>query len=234
VGGVAAYSTLGWFDDPLLSSMLRWDDSRLAKVVFHELAHQQIYAADDTVFNESFATAVAQVGLTLWLDGLEEPQRLAAIQSETRDAEFVTTVIRARDALAELYRSTRSPADKRARKGEIFDQLRRDYGILRAAWGGYEAYDNWMNADLNNAKIASLASYHDFVDELKRVLAALNGDFERFYGYADLLAQMSVGARHRCLESIGRSVELRAANLSGCPPIGAQAAQGAPQTLPSD
>lgn len=202
VGGVAAYSTLGWFDDPLLNTMLRWDDRRLARVIFHELAHQRVYAQNDSTFNESFATVVADAGLKRWMAHMDEAQRKAYSKSERIDREFLGLVMRTRDRLRALYDSTRSAPAKRRRKAEIFSDFRERYRQLRSSWGEYHGYDAWMNEDLNNAKIASVATYHDYVPQLKAVLDHLQGDFTRFYGYAERLAAMTSDARHRCFDAL--------------------------------
>ncbi|RXS30232.1 aminopeptidase, partial [Streptococcus pyogenes] len=150
VGGVAAYSTLGWFDDPVLNTMMQWNDAVLIGTVFHELAHQQLYVKNDTQFNESYAAFVEQQGLSEYLR--EHPQtRQGDPAARGRRTQFVRLMLAARQRLEDLYASDASDTEKRQRKAEEFIRLQADYAHLRdEAWGGDRSYDDWFSkAPLN-------------------------------------------------------------------------------------
>ncbi|MCZ6718793.1 MAG: aminopeptidase [Gammaproteobacteria bacterium] len=196
VGGVTAYSTLGWFDDPVLNTMLQWSDTRIAKVIFHELAHQKLYIRDDTAFNEAFADTVAQEGVCRWL----EAHGTANIQhhfhlEEVREAQFVTLVLKIRTRLDALYSSERLPVEKRAMKATIFDDMRTDYVKLKSRWNGYDAYDSWFASDLNNAKLAAVATYREYIPAFQTMLEEASENLETFYQRAAALGALSEGER---------------------------------------
>lgn len=207
VGGVAAYSTLGWFDDPVLNTMLVWDDIRIVKVIFHELAHQLVYAENDTVFNESFATAVAEFGVARWLERDEAlKHRYAA--GEAREREFLHLLLDYRVRLEAAYAGPGNDDTKRQLKKNLFDELSSAYRTLKNTWGGYDGYDEWMAEDLNNAKLSSIATYHDYVPAFRAILSGVEYDIGRFYAIVETLASMSLERREQCLggtsETAGR------------------------------
>ena len=209
VGGVAAYSTLGWLNDPLLNTVLRWDERRVVDTIFHELAHQQLYLAGDTTFNESFAMTVAQAGMALWL-GEKPTAHQRYLVEQAREATFIALVQEYRKRLAIAYAAPQPDAQKRMEKARLYDELRARYAELKAAWGGDSAYDAWMNTDLNNAKLASLAAYHDDVAAFAGVLARCEHDFRRFYRVIERLAGLAGPARRACLAQLGRAERLDA------------------------
>ena len=199
VAGVPAYSTLGWFNDPVLSTFIHYPDGELARLVFHELAHQVLYVQDDTQFNESFATAVEEAGVERWLVAQGDPAlRQAYIQHEGRKQDFLNLLLRHRKALEANYERVASDADKRARKALIFSELGDDYQILKAAWGGYVGYDRWFAEPLSNAHLAAVATYHDYVPAF-RVLLAQEKTFPRFYAAAARLAALDKPQRQQQL-----------------------------------
>lgn len=199
VAGVPAYSTLGWFNDPVLSTFIQYPDGELARLVFHELAHQVVYAKDDTQFNESFATAVEEAGVERWLISQGDPRlRAAYLEYEGRKEDFLHLLLKYRKALEAVYLSDVSDADKRLRKTEIFVQLKDDYQVLKTTWGGYAGYDRWFAEPLTNAHLASVATYHDFVPAF-RILFAQQQGFPRFYAAARQLADLDKDARHAAL-----------------------------------
>ena len=174
VTGVRAYSTLGWFDDPLLSSMVELSEPWLAGIVFHELAHQRLYVAGDTDFNESFAVVVERAGVRRWLeaagrDGLKERHRVAA----ERRAAFLDLVRDTRRGLEAVYASSRGDAEKRAAKTRAFERLRSRYAALRATWTSGPTYDFWFERGVNNAAIALLTTYDRWVPALESAAGAL-------------------------------------------------------------
>jgi predicted aminopeptidase len=202
VGGVAAYSTLGWFADPVLNTMLRWSKTELAGVIFHELAHQKLYVRDDSSFNESFATAVQEEGLRRWLDQLDdEPLRASAVAEARRREDFVRLVQATRKRLQQLYASGQAPEQMRVAKAQVFESMRAEYAQLRALWGGHSGYDSWFGADLNNAKLLAVATYHEWVPAFRALLWDAGGDLDRFYADAELAARLPVAVRRRWLSS---------------------------------
>jgi predicted aminopeptidase len=189
VGGVPAYSTLGYFADPMLSTFIRYPDVEIARLIFHELAHQVAYAKGDTVFNESFAVAVEREGLSRWLAAQGDPALISqyAAAQRYRDG-FRTLIGRTQHTLELLYASDASIADKRAGKAAAFAQMRADYDALKREWGGYPAYDNWFAQGPNNASLAAVGLYTRKVPEFAALLAAEGGDLPRFYARVKALA----------------------------------------------
>lgn len=199
-GGVDAYSTLGWFDDPLLSTVIQRPDYQLAGLLFHELAHQRVYVPGDTTFNESFATLVEQEGLRRWLDrqGDSRSLQLARLEAE-RSQQFVELVIDYRERFADLYRQELTAAEKRRRKAALQKDLRAAYSELRDSWGGNGAYDRWFGNSLNNAQLATVSAYNQLVPAFEQLLQGVNGNLEDFYRQADRLAEMDQASRNRQL-----------------------------------
>jgi predicted aminopeptidase len=200
VGGVAAYSTLGWFADPLLSTMLAWDDRRLVTTIFHELAHQQVYVRDDTTFNESFAMAVAELGYARWRAARGEP--VDGDGDAGKDAALVELLIRHRTVLDELYRREDLDDERKlALKQAQFAVLAEDWAALRARWQGDARYDEWMSTDMNNAKLASIATYHELVPGFRALFQRADGDFASFYARVEALGRLDATVRVHCLEA---------------------------------
>ena len=206
VAGVRAYSTLGWFDDPLLSSMVDLPEYFLAGVVFHELAHQRLYAPGDTEFNESFAVVVERAGVRRWVKsaGRTDQTERYRIAAEHRAA-FIDLVRDTRRGLESVYASSRSDAEKRAAKAEHFESLQSRYAALRASWDDGPTYDSWFDAGVNNAAIALVSTYDRWVPALEALLARLGGDLEAFYRASDALASLSPEQRRVKLEELERT-----------------------------
>ncbi len=198
-GPVDAYSTLGWFDDPLTSAVLRRSDQRLIALVFHELAHRQVYLPGDTTFNESFATFVEQEGLRRWsaLHPLPDGEATLVREAEIETA-FVALIADYRAQFADLYASDLAPADMREQKQALQQALRSDYEKARDAWG-YRGYDRWFEGPLNNAQLSTVAAYNDLVPAFARLLEEAEGDLETFYARVSAIAQMPADARERLL-----------------------------------
>ena len=196
VGGVAAYSTLGHFKDPVLNTMLGWSDVQLASTLFHELAHQVVYVPGDSEFNEAFATVVEEAGLQRWLAARGRLQDLTAWNEQRqRGAQFIGLLLRTREQLDELYRSPLSEEMKRERKQYQFGLLKLQYADLKKSWNGYRGYDRWFNRTLNNAHLVSAATYYGCVPGLRRLLQSVDNDLPRFYDEARELAKLSTEAR---------------------------------------
>jgi len=190
VANVSAYSTLGWFDDPVLNTFVYWPDFRLAGLIFHELAHQRLYVDNDTSFNESFASAVQQAGVERWLAQRGELNRLQMYRQYLKNRAAVIDLIeRARQRLDRLYREDSSNAIKRLRKQQIFDELKQQYRQLAAGFTVKDGFARWFGGKLNNARLASVSTYHSKVKQFRSLLEAQDGDFERFYRAAEDLAR---------------------------------------------
>jgi predicted aminopeptidase len=205
VYGVPAYSTLGWFDDPVLNTFIRYPDADLARLVFHELAHQVVYAAGDTVFNESFAVAVEEEGVRRWLErnGTAAEQDAYATARQRR-AGFVRLVLRYREKLEALYREPLPAEAKREAKRQRFAEMAAEYEALKAeSWGGFPGYDRWFEGGVNNAKLASVAAYEELVPAFRALLAQENGDLPRFYAAVKQLARLDKPERQAALERLG-------------------------------
>ena len=199
VEGVPAYSTLGKFADPVLSSMLRYDDDELAATIFHELAHQLLYVRGDSEFNEAFATAVEDLGLERWLVHQGAPPgRLREFRDQqSHAAALVALLASGRARLRELYASGASPADMRINKALIFHRLAAELRTLERRLGAsYPLYEEWIAQGLNNAHLASVATYYDCVPGFKRLLDESGDDLGRFYAAARELARQPRAARH--------------------------------------
>jgi len=203
VGGVAAYSTLGWFSDPLLNTMLVWDDRRLVKTLFHELAHQRVYFPGDTAFNESFAMAVADLGYARWRASRGETP--AADEEERRDEALIELLIRHRDALQALYaRADLDDAAKLVAKHTQFAALAADYLALKSNWHGDTSYDRWMSEDMNNAKLASIATYHEGVPGFLALFTQCGESFAEFYRRVEAMKGETKEARAEALDVLAR------------------------------
>lgn len=214
VAGVPAYSTLGWFDDPVLSTFIHYPEGELARLIFHELAHQVAYAAGDTQFNESFATAVEEAGVERWLaEEGDERTRAAYAVFEGRRHDFLRLLLKYRERLAETYALPIEDAEKLRRKAATFAALKAEYQQLKASWGGYAGYDRWFAGPLSNAHLAAVATYHDLVPGFKALLARENG-FPQFYAAVRQLAAEDRSLRHGQLLALARSTPLAASEAT--------------------
>jgi predicted aminopeptidase len=196
VGDVPAYSTLGWFDDPVLNTFIHYPDAEIARLIFHELAHQVVYVPGDSTFNESFAVSVEQEGVKRWLaaHGTEE-ERHQYEQSGARRQAFVDLVEKYRLRLADVYAQSQPPDQMRARKQAVLADMREEYQALKQAWGGFKGYDRWFEQPLNNAHFASIAIYTQLVPAFEQVLRADGGDLRRFYAQVKEIAKLSAPER---------------------------------------
>ncbi len=206
VYGVPAYSTLGFSNwvggDPLLNTFMHWSEAELARLLFHELAHQVVYVDDDTTFNESFATAVERDGARRWLAAHGTPSALAEVQAlEQRRDDFRALTQRYRERLRELYASSDEDAQKRTRKAALMAELQADYATLKTArWAGFAGYDGWF-ARANNASFGVQAAYNELVPGFETLLQAEGGDYARFYQAVRALAALPAAERRQRLNS---------------------------------
>ena len=182
VAGAKAYSTLGWFDDPLLNTMMYKSEARRAGIIFHELAHQVVYIENDSAFNEAFATAVEQEGIRRWMSAIGEEEKYQKyLVNKKRDSEINQLLQETREKLEKLYRTNVSEEDKRQQKKMVFSLMQKQYGTLKKSWGGYSAYDAWMKQGLNNSHLLLIATYHNLVPTFKSMLENENYNLKRFY-----------------------------------------------------
>lgn len=199
VAGVPAYSTVGWLSDPVLSTFIYYSEAGLARMIFHELAHQVVYAQGDTEFSESFAVAVEEAGIDLWLKERGNAQmRAKYARDRERNNAFMTLLLHYRDRLANLYSQAVSDDEKRQRKARLFQALSADYARLKSGWGNFSGYDHWFATPVNNALLASLGAYHDFVPGFHRLLSN-ERSFAKFYEAVRGLAALDGGERRRKL-----------------------------------
>lgn len=201
VGGVAAYSTLGWFADPILSSMLRGDDTQLIGTIFHELAHQLIYVPGDTTFNESFASFVQAEGLRQWRAAQGWPQQESCTAAHERA--FTRLVLDLRQRLKRLYASGAEPASLAAQKQAEFAAFRERYARWRNPhWPDIQTYDAWVAAPLNNARLVPFGLYSRWVPAFAQLFARSGRNWPAFYARVRALAEAATPQRDRELQAL--------------------------------
>ena len=219
VGGVPAYSTLGWFADPVLNTFVNYPPVELARIIFHELAHQVVYVKGDTVFNESFAVTVEREGLRRWLaaNGGDQDRRMVQAM-RTQRADFVALVQRYRVKLEALYKQGReagtAPEPLRAAKQSAFAAMREDYAVLKARWGGYAGYDPWFAAPPSNARLASVNLYSEKVPAFEAMLEQQGRDLPKFYDAVKALAREDKAVRDARLDAWAKTAAEVAAEVA--------------------
>ena len=228
VHAIPAYSTLGWMNwaggDPLLSTFIHAPDGELARLVFHELAHQVVYVAGDTGFNESFATAVERLGVAAWLAQASEPQRLAYARHDARRRAFAALRRQTRAALQRIYEQNRSlalvPAQFNAMKSEAMAEFRHAYAQLKRDWAEagapFDGYDRWV-ASANNASFAIDAAYDAQVPAFEALFAREGGDWPRFLAAVRVLARQTPAQRAQALTALANVAPAGAAPANATP-----------------
>ncbi len=208
VYGVRAYSTLNWFDDPVLNTFLANDDAHLAALLFHEMSHQVIYVQNDTAFNESFAKTVEMEGLRRWLQESGSAELWQqCLQREGQSADFNNLLGGIREDLNLVYTSELDNAQKRLAKEEIITRAFAEYEHLKQGWGGYDGFDRWMEAGLNNARLSSMATYHELVPAFHVLLQQVDYDLNKFYAKVKALASLPKNDRLAKLKSLSPSLQ---------------------------
>ena len=203
VGGVPAYSTLGFFSDPVLNTFLRSGSLEVARLIFHELAHQMIYVEGDTAFNESFATLVENEGLRRWIEHRGNPKLARDVDDRRQQkTSFVELVNSYRSKLHDIYSSDLSDDAKRIAKAEIMSDMKHAYLSQQEALGKQPAYKQWLEKDLNNAKIASLSLYTKLYPAFEALLTEEANSLPRFYDRVRLLGSMPVAERTAALKQL--------------------------------
>jgi predicted aminopeptidase len=207
VGGVRAYSTLGYFDDPLLSSFIFTDEAYFIELMIHEIAHRKLYIKDDTKFNENFATAVGRLGAQLWFRTINLEDRYKAFQKEKSERQkLMDLVLSYKEKLNDLYiNEGLDEGEKREGKQALLNDMRSAYQVLKAENSWDKRYDNWVN-NLNNAGFATLSNYQDLVPGFVELFNQ-SGEWETFYREVELLAELEKAKRHQVLEELARLIE---------------------------
>ncbi len=201
--GVPAYSTLGWFDDPVLSTTITWPKARLASLIFHELAHQLLYIKGDTAFNESFAATVEEEGVRRWLEQSQDEATLARYRVDRqRQTQFIQLVMATRTELMKLYAAPMPTKERITAKARVFRRMRTRYLRLKTEWGGYTGYDHWFAQDLNNAYIAAINTYQEYVPAFRALLAQQRGNLPAFYAAVRVLGNLPAAQRHARLREL--------------------------------
>lgn len=205
VYGVPAYSTLGYTSwlggDPLLNTFITWPEGELARLIFHELAHQVAYASDDTAFNESFATAVERLGGQRWLATRDAARAEHEAFTQRREG-FRQLMQQQRQRLQALYDSTQSDEAKRRAKAELMAQWRAEYDVIkREQWNGWAGYDTAI-ARANNAAFGVQGAYNDLVPAFERLFEREGRDFTRFYAEVKRLAALPKDQRRATLQAV--------------------------------
>ena len=200
VAGVPAYSTLGWFDDPVLNTFINYPEYEVARLIFHELAHQTVYVKNDSEFNESFAVTVELEGVRRWIAKHGDDKARADFErSQQRRTQFTDLVLRYRSELGALYHTRLAPQEMRERKTAAFIAMKQDYQRLKAEWGGFAGYDRFFDS-VNNANLTSVSIYHALVPQFQQLFARNNGDLAEFYAAVKALAALGKEERTRKLE----------------------------------
>jgi len=220
VGGVQAYSTLGWFKDPVLNTFIFESDADLAEIIFHELGHQRVFARGDTDFNEAFATTVGQEGARRWLKAHGAQSAMDAyVDHLQRNEKFVHLVMKTSAELELFYGDTRNaqgkvratkknkgvpPAQLREQKRRILESMKKEYTELKRSWNGDAEYDAWFAHEVNNAHLNSVAAYYDFVPGFEQLLALNGGELEKFYDSVERLSKQPKKERHATLRALAK------------------------------
>jgi predicted aminopeptidase len=213
VTGVPAYSTLGWFNDPVLSTFVNYSEPEVARLIFHELAHQIAYAAGDSTFNESFATTIEEIGVSRWLAVRNDKELNNSYRiHQGRRADFLNLLSTYRLKLEAVYQRPITDDEKRQHKLELMQSIDSDYRLLKQNWSGYSGYDRWFNEPVSNAHFALIATYNDWVPEFKALLNEQE-DLKSFYGVVKDMASMSILARRQMLERYTPLVHQRSRKL---------------------
>jgi predicted aminopeptidase len=203
VSGVPAYSTLGWFADPLLNTFVGGTEGQLAGLLFHELAHQVVFVGGDTTFNESFATTVEREGVRRWMDSHgNASSRQAYAEFAQRREQFLDLLLKYRQLLQQNYDSAAADDVKRTRKRQLLAELKQEYAALKQNWGGFDGYDRYFAQELTNAHLAAVGAYNDRVAAFSALLAQSQGDLPAFYVEVKRLAALPAEQRNAALDRL--------------------------------
>lgn len=204
IGGASAYSTLGWFDDPVLDTMLRGPDTRYVGTLFHEMAHQLLYVSDDSSFNEAYASFVEEAGVRQWLRSRGEQERIDAYdESLRRAADFTALLAETRNELLAVYESGDDSETMRDGKRAAFEQMRARYETLKnGSWGGYAGYDGWFRRELNNARLVAVSTYRRLIPAFTVLFEDVGQDMPRFHAAAEQIAELPSAERRARMDAL--------------------------------
>lgn len=201
VGGIRAYSTLGWFSDPVLNTFIGYSEMNLARLIFHELAHQVVYVPNDSVFNESFATAVEHEGVRRWFESNGTALEQAALTArQERETVFIELVLRHRQRLQELFQGDIRDTEKRIQKTRIFEELREEFLRLRAERAEFSSYDAWFAQPLNNALLATVSIYTQLLPAFQAILQQHDKDMAHFFSAVAKISKLPKHERNLVLQ----------------------------------
>ena len=202
VGGATAYSTLGWFNDPVLDTMLRGGDIRYVGTLFHEMAHQVLYVKDDSNFNEAFASFVEQQGMRIWLESRDENDRIGNYQAYLERSDDFNKLLQATQAdLRKLYSQELDNEVKREQKKAVFEKMQESYVSLKQSWDGYSGYDRWFSREINNARLLSVATYRKWVPAFEAIYNEQGKSMEDFYTAATKISELPKDERQDTLSA---------------------------------
>ena len=219
VGGVAAYSTLGWFDDPVLSTFVDWSDAELAGLIFHELAHARLFVAGDTAFDEAFASFVERRGVAEWLAANGDDAQIERTDRRWRESDrFVAFLLAWRDELQRLYDQPYNDDARRLLKFDLLSALETCYRANRASFGDQDWFFSRMP---NNARFVPLAAYNELIAGFDAVFRQGDGDWPVFYARARDLGRLPMDERTADLKR--RGAELRSVDDASNAPIACEA-----------
>jgi len=217
VAGVAAYSTLGWFADPVLNTMLGGSDAEIAGLLYHELAHQLVYVAGDTAFNEGFATFIEEEGTRRWLVWRNDaPGLLQFNLRRARRAVVIALAAELRDVLAGIYAADIPAGERRRQRARAFADAHSRYDLIRASWPEPPWFDGWLTSEPNNARLAALASYEEYVPAFRALLAREGGSLERFYQSVARLGRLPRAGRGAAMQALSESAAAGSGCRGGC------------------
>lgn len=211
VNGVDAYSTLGWFDDPVLNTFFKRNDTGIAALLFHELAHRVVYIDGDTAFNESFASSVELAGIKLWMTAQGTPERYDSfIAKKTTQKAFISLVLKTHKELQTIYHSELTVEDKRQKKSEAIEHLRSSFSEAAKHNPRLKGYSHWINSEINNAKLVTIANYHQYIESFSQLLIDNEHDFDEFYQAVAQLGEKEKEARILELQRLKERYQSRA------------------------
>ncbi|SFE37299.1 aminopeptidase [Nitrosomonas sp. Nm166] len=203
VGGIRAYSTLGWFSDPVLNTFIGYSEMSLARLIFHELAHQVVYVPDDSVFNESFASAVEHEGVRRWFESNGTVIEQSALNAKQKgEAIFAELVLKHRRRLQELFQLNISDIEKRTQKARIFAELREEFLRLKAEKAELSNYDQWFAQPLNNALLATVSIYNQLLPAFQAILQQNDQDMGRFFDAVMKISRLPKNERDFVLREV--------------------------------
>ena len=196
MSGVEAYSTLGWFNDPVLNTFIGREEGDLAELLFHELTHARLFLPGDTDFNEALATSVAQEGVKRWFTHKHAPDELKAYeQGLGKDNEIIHLLLQTRGELKRLYATEQTPVSMRQAKATTLATLNKRYAEVRTRWNGDSRYDRFFSKPVNNARLCTIAAYHDLVPTFSKKIRDHHGDLEAFFREMEALGPLDSKAR---------------------------------------